>query len=65
MNLSRTIEMLKLAGIKAMPVPGTSKYNITLPSGKVATIKEKQLIQLANKADNNPQNLKKAIESAV
>ncbi|MTI80276.1 MAG: hypothetical protein FH758_05240 [Firmicutes bacterium] len=65
MKLSHAIELLKTAGVKAQPVPGTSKYNITLPDGEMRMINEKQLVALVNKAEKSPTNLLKVIETAV
>ncbi|MBO8137095.1 MAG: hypothetical protein H0Z40_03010 [Desulfotomaculum sp.] len=64
MKLSNAINRLTSAGIKVIPVPGTSKFSVTLPDGEVGVINEKKLISLASKTDN-PSSLLKIIEQAV
>lgn len=65
MNISRSLEILKSAGMKALPVPGTSKYNITFPDGKVILIREAQLRKLADQGSSDAIELRKVVENAV
>jgi hypothetical protein len=65
MTLNNALQIFKSAGIKVMPIPGTSKYNLTLANGKMAIVKGSQLLGLAIKLGGNPDDLNEAIMKAI
>ncbi|MEG6616602.1 hypothetical protein V6C27_09270 [Peptococcaceae bacterium 1198_IL3148] len=65
MTLINALEIFKSAGVRVLPIPGTSKFNLTLPGGKVAIIKREQLMGLAAKLGSNPDDLQDALLRAI
>lgn len=54
MSFQDTCKCLEKAGVKATPVPGTSKYYISFPDGESMYVREKSLVGLAKLAIKEP-----------
>jgi hypothetical protein len=53
MNFYEAFSYLRGAGIKALPVPGTNKYQVSFGDGGSMYIREKTLIKLAKSSSDD------------
>lgn len=63
MKFYEAFSYLRGAGIKALPVPGTNKYQVSFRDGKSVFVREKTLIRLVKSSLGDPVTIIQALEN--
>lgn len=63
MNFYEAFSYLRGAGIKALPVPGTNKYQVSFRDGKSIFVREKMLIGLVKSSVEDPDAIIQTLEN--